>query len=107
MGRDEHETQHLPQERRVTDESIVKLSDKVDKLTVKSDALSKKLTDHINEETDELVKLREAIEPIVGIMHDIAAVGRAGRVLKSVLTWFVVVGGSLAAIIHYLPDVKK
>ena len=106
MHMDEHESQHLKQERRVSDESIILLTDKVDKLTVKSDILSKKLTNHIEEETDELVKLREAITPIVDIMHDIAAVGRAGRALKSLLAWFVVVGGSIAAIIHYSP-VKK
>ena len=106
MDMDEHESQHLKKERRITDESIILLTDKVDKLTVKSDILSKKLTNHIEEETDELVKLREAITPIVGIMHDIAAVGRAGRMIKSVVTWFVVVGGSIAAVIHYAPMKK-
>jgi chromosome segregation ATPase len=42
-------------------------------------------------------EMREDVNPILELQHDIAAVGRLGSWIKTIITWFVVVGGALLA----------
>jgi len=65
------------------------------------------------ETRDGMIANREAIEdlgrrfePIEQVMDDIAAVGRFGAMIKSVVIWFTLVGASLTAAWHYISDIK-
>ena len=60
----------------------------------------------VSENTKGIADINNRIEPMERVWNDVAAVGRFGALIKSVIAWVTVVGASMAAIYHYLIDVK-
>ena len=78
-------------ERRKDDGNITVLINMVQSNIESIAKLDAKLTKHIEEE-----------KPLMDVMHDVAAVGRLGRVLKHVVIGFTIVGGAFAASWEYI-----
>ena len=59
------------------------------------------------EQTDKITILHNAVEPIEHLLEDVAAVGRAGKLIKVVTGWVVVVGGGFMAAYEYIHHLTK
>ena len=56
----------------------------------------------INGMESKLDKLYITIEPVIDLMHDIAAVGKFGHWLKQAVIWLAIVGGAFVATYEYI-----
>lgn len=91
--------------RRSTDPQIDTLVMMVTENTKSIGELGEALNTHIKAEEDELKKHRDDIKPILDLQHDIATVGRFGRLLKQIVIWVTIVGGGFAAGWEYIEHV--
>lgn len=73
------------------------------------EAVSKKLDGHMGDEEQQInvmekaiTELREVVEPVIALMHDVAAVGKFGHWLKTSVIWLAIVGGAFVAIYEYI-----
>mgnify|MGYP000536599308 CR=1 FL=1 len=71
------------------------------------EAIKSMLEKHIKEEDGSIERLHNMIEPVVGLLHDVAAVGRFGSWLKNAVIWIAVVGGALAAAYEYFRHIGQ
>ena len=84
-------------DRRKEDVHLQTLIGMVEKNAESIDVLQSKLEDHIESEEDDIKRMSDKIEPVLDLMHDIAAVGKFGRWLKQIVIWLAVVGGAVVA----------
>ena len=85
-------------DRRKSDEHVATVVGIVRENTVQISKLQEQLQEHISSEEGEIKAIKESIQPVLDVQHDIAAVGRFGVWLKNLIVWLTVVGGFFAAV---------
>lgn len=90
--------------RRMVDPKIDTIVMMVTENTKSIGELTQKLDQHIEDEEASLQEMKDSIAPVLELQHDIAAVGRMGKVIKAVVLWGTIVGGALVGALEWFDN---